>query len=671
MTSDLTEAEIRADVFDPKRVAWVMDEADLQRMLAQFGLSWAVVLDLETTGLDEHATTGGLSNGGVAARVSMASFTLPHSDDDDDPVTWLIPLSHPESPWSGRWRNTLGRIARELSSARSRIIGQNIKFDVRWIYATTGVDLTSQMFWDTRVGSSLLDENNSTSLKDVVPRVFGVRRWDDFDLKTPGASERVPLFDLGMYAARDTYWTWRLAQHQQYRMFLDGGMPEYEDEIEDARLGQVASLVSMPALRMLGAMEQRGLVLDQEWVQERVEEFHTAYQGLFEELATLYPPEDSSEASTPRKPSFAPTSKWFMEWADRAVDAGDLEVTALTPQGNPQWNKAVLSRQSREGSEVAGKLLELRDRSKKLEFLRSWQAKVTPEGRIHTNYNLGSVVTGRLSSKSPNMQQVTRALRPAFIPSPGHYIADLDYSQIELRVAAFISECEPMLAAFKRGDDLHTLFAQRLSKVATLAEVTPEARQKAKSANFGLLYQMSPFGFWKYAEDVYGVLMSEEEAAEVHAAFFQMWDGISQWHFRTIRRAHATGKSVSPIGRVRRLERIHSSSPEWVEYSERAAVNSPVQGFASDLMQIAASSIEGTLPGSSAVPGARLVGTVHDSILVEVPIDRWEEVTRACMDRMIGAPETVERLGCLFDVPLAVEAQVGTRWGLSDVGTLN
>lgn len=655
------------DTFDATRqVTWVMNDGDLHHLLAAIESSVEVVMDHETTGLDEHATTGGRTNGGVAARIVLTSLTLPQPDDAGEPTTWVVPLSHPESPWRGEWRAVLRHIARTIVEADRPLINQNVKFDARWTFALTGVDLTGQIVWDTEVGSHLLDELASRKLKDRAPQVFGIERWDEgMEFNRPGEAEEKPLFDLGLYAARDTYWTWRLAKWQRERMFLDGdpGEPESSEEVEDARLGRLAVWAAMPTAATLTAIEQRGLRLDTAWVRQQIAEHEAERAELFAELSTRYP------ALDPERASFAPTAIWFRDWAAAAVEAGDLTVAALTPKGKPQWSRHVLGRQARNGSEVAEKLLALRGHIKKLEFLRAWLGYVTPEGRIHSTYNVGSVVTGRLSSSDPNMQQVTKVLRPAFLPSEGRYIADLDYSQIELRVAAFIADSLPMRLAFEERRDLHTLLASRITGKHA-EQVTPDERQKGKSANFGLLYMMGPYGFREYAEDVYGVVMTIDEAVEVHRAFFEMWDGIAQWHAATVKRLHATGQSVSPLGRVRRLPGVWDANEKMVGFAERASVNSPVQGMASDMMQVAAASIEGLLPGSTAVAGARLVGTVHDSILVEVPIDRWEDVTRECMDRMISIHPALERMGCRFDVPLSVEASVGTRWGLNDVGSL-
>lgn len=676
-----------ADTFDPATVAWVFDGAALRALLGAIEDAEEVHIDLETTGLNEHET--GRPWWPVRAQVVLVSLTLPVADStvENPPTTWVVPLAHPDSPWLGRWRKIFRLIALTIARLARPVVNQNVKFDARWIFKhAAGVDLSGLIVWCTQSGAHLLDETTSTKLKVRVPRVFGIERWDDFDLSTPGAALRVPLFDLGMYAARDTYWTWVWAEFQRRVMFLHPDTREQEpqspDEVEGARLGKLATWCAMPMVATMTAVEQRGMRLDVGWTREQLREHEDAVQELTSQLASRAPAELADTT-----PSFAPTAKWFIAWAEEMVEAGHLRVTAYTDGGRPQWSKQVLGRQAREGSEVAAALLELRGHDKKAQYLRSWLKCVSPEGFIHTTYNVARVITGRLSSEDPNVQQITKVLKPAFVPwRPGWVIIDLDYSQIEMRVAAFISRCRPMLDAFNRGDDLHKLLAlkilqlgedmaarkeRRPARMLTLEDVTPAARQAGKSANFGLLYTMGPAGFQRYAADVYGIYFTIEEAQLIHHAFYVMWDGIADWHARFIARAHATGQVVSPIGRVRRLPDIHDGNPERMAYAERQAVNAPVQGFGSDLMQIAAASIEGTLPGSTPVQHARLIGTVHDDIIVEAPESCWEQVARECMDRMLGVGTVLRKMGCELDVPLAVEGAVGTRWGLSDVGKVS
>lgn len=656
------------DTFEVDRIAWVYEDDDLDTLLYEIEQAPVVVYDLETTGLDEHAVTDGRTNGGVSARVVMASFTLPRYDEHGrvkgEPSTYLLPLSHPDSMWSGQWRTVLNRLAESMKGRR--LVGHNVKFDNRWMYALTGTNLAPSTWWDTMISSHLLDENSPARLKVRAPRTFGIDAWDDVELKSPGAADREPLIKLGIYAARDTYWTWKL--YEKHSRAMIPANPEElfdEDEIEVARLGDLMQWCAVPTTTTLTTIEQRGMRLDVDWVHEEIERMEALRASSRSELVHRYVGMD------PDKASFAATSIWFQEWASKAVENGDLKVAALTPTGKPQWSKKVLTRQARSGSEVASLLLDHRNAVKRLEFLRSWLDQLSRSGRIHTTYNQGSVVTGRLSSSGPNMQQVTKALRPAFVPSEGHVLADLDYSQIELRVAAFISRSDPMMSAYQNGEDLHTIMASRISG-KPLEKVTPQERQQGKAANFGLLYGMGAYGFKEYAETAYGVHLTDQEAAVIHQTFFETWDGIRQWHTRQINTAQSRGQVISPIGRVRRLPDVWSDNDKLATHAERNSINSPVQGFASDIMQIAAALIEGVVPGFGAgIPEARLVGTVHDSIIVEVPARDWRHVTSQCkgvMETLV--PKVLAKLGCDFDVPLQADATVGTRWSLSDVGEL-
>lgn len=656
------------DTFDPALVVWVMDVDKLPDLIEAIRRCSEVVIDLETTGLNEHAD-GRKPDWPVRATVVLASLTLPDEQHpEEEPVTFVVPLRHPRAPLYGRWRVVLTRIVAAIRDSGKPVTNQNLKFDLRWLFAHTGIDLSGQFAWDTQISSHLLDETASTKLKERAPATFGVRRWDDHDLSTPGAAQQVPLYELGLYAARDTYWTWKLAKRHRTLMGVGAegeGLDEPEDaeEVELRRLGQLAVWCAMPTSATLTAMEQRGIRLDEQWVRRELGELDAQVEEIWPKLAERYPGMSLDDAS------FAPTSLWFMSWAEKAVEAGELRIMAYTKGQKPQWSKRVLRRNARTGSPVAQLLLDYRQAAKRAEFLHGWLEVLGVDGRIHATYNAGKVITGRLSAANPNMQQVTGALKPAFVPSEGHLIAELDYSQIELRVAAHIARCVPMIEAYQRGDDLHTLMAARITGKDP-AEVTKEERQQAKAGNFGFLYGSSPEGFRDYAEDVYGVILTADEAVMIHRAFFQQWGGMSSWHEKAIRTARQTGQVVSPLGRVRRLPDIRSDNGYLAGHAERQAINSPVQSFASDLMQMAAASIEGYLPGYDRIEEARLVGTVHDSIVIEVPEDDWQRTTARCMRRMMSIDRPLERMGCQLSVPLAVEAKVSTRWGLGDIGVI-
>ena len=661
-------------------ITWVWGKEDLKDLVKAIHASQKVVMDLETTGLDEYAEAGGDTNGGYPARIVLASLTLPNAErdaagaynwrtfDGEQPMTYLVPLSHPASPLLGAWRKVMAIIGREINRSGKPFVNANIKFDARWVFAQAGVDLSDRIEWDTTVSSQLVDTEARTRLKIRAARDFGIEEWDDFDLSTPGAAERVDLIQLGEYAARDTYYTWKIEEEHRDQMFLTGDEEPFDsDDIQMARLGKVATYVAMPTVKTLTKVEQRGFLLDVDWVHAKIEEMDGLRLKACEDILGLY---GTAPAPAPAKDGVttAATSKWFQGFVAQAIEAGDLRVTARTDSGNAQWNKAVLIAQQRQGSLAADALLRHRDATKTLEFLRSWLELRDPDNVIHATYNVGFVKTGRLSSSNPNVQQISARLKPAFIPRPGHVLLDLDYSQVELRVAAFISRSQPMIEAFQRGDDLHRLLAAKIAGKDP-EDVTSLERKRAKAGNFGLLYGMSPGGFQSYAATAYDVSLTLAEAQAVHSAFFEMWDGMRQWHERSKRRAYERGYVTSPIGRTQWLSDLYSKSSFKASHAERNALNSPVQGFGSDLMQMAAASIMGTLPGYPLprVEGAHVVATVHDEICIEVPEDRWQEILVECKRRMEDVNTFLRPLDCQMDVPIVAGPSAGTRWGVHDL----
>lgn len=661
-------------------ITWVWGKEDLKALVRAIHASQKIVMDLETTGLDEYAEAGGDTNGGYPARIVLASLTLPNAEraaagaynwrtfDGEQPMTYLVPLSHPASPLLGAWRKVMAIIGREINRSGRPFVNANIKFDARWVFAQAGVDLSDRIEWDTTVSSQLVDTEARTRLKIRAARDFGIEEWDDFDLGTPGAAERVDLIQLGEYAARDTYYTWKIEEEHRDQMFLTGDEEPFDsDDIQMARLGKVATYVAMPTVKTLTKVEQRGFLLDVDWVHAKIEEMDDLRLTACEDILGLY---GTAPAPAPAKDGVttAATSKWFQGFVAQAIEAGDLRVTARTDSGNAQWNKAVLIAQQRQGSPAADALLRHRDATKTLEFLRSWLELRDPNNVIHATYNVGFVRTGRLSCASPNLQQCAGSLKPAFIPRPGHVLLDLDYSQVELRVAAFISRSQPMIEAFQRGDDLHRLLAAKIARKAP-EDVTSLERKRAKAGNFGLLYGMSPGGFQSYAATAYDVSLTLAEAQAVHSAFFEMWDGMRQWHERAKRRAYERGYVTSPIGRTQWLSDLYSKSSFKSSHAERNALNSPVQGFGSDLMQMAAASIMGTLPGYPLprVEGAHVVATVHDEICIEVPEDRWQEILIECKRRMEDVNTFLRPLDCQMDVPIVAGPSAGTRWGVHDL----
>lgn len=272
-------------------------------------------------------------------------------------------------------------------------------------------------------------------------------------------------------------------------------------------------------------------------------------------------------------------------------------------------------------------------------------------GRIHATYEQIGARTGRMSCSDPNVQQVPRhkEIRSCFQAEPGHTLVTADYSQIELRVAAALSQDSRMLQAYRANEDLHRLTASLITQTP-LHRVDSAARQAAKAVNFGLLYAMGARGLAKYAESQYGVSLSLEEAQAFRSRYFEAYTGLRRWHEWAKRQlAQAEHKPVEVRSIAGRRYRFTAES------GLAAFLNAPVQGSAADIMKGAMVRVHHAL---AAVPGARIIGVVHDELLVEAPLEASDQVTAIVRDQM-------ERAASEFfsSVPFVADARAVSSWG--------
>jgi DNA polymerase-1 len=308
-------------------------------------------------------------------------------------------------------------------------------------------------------------------------------------------------------------------------------------------------------------------------------------------------------------------------------------------------------------------------------FFRPWSEQLDDESRIHTVFKPWGTVTGRMSSgkedaekvtasarsRGVNLQQVPRnkLARGVFGAPPGSVFVEFDYSQVELRVAAFIAQERTMLHLYQTGQDIHMTMAMRMTgKPKHL--VTGEERKKAKAVNFGFLYGMGPRKFIATAWSNYGVVVSEDEAVAFRKAFFDEFPGLKPWHSKQRRLAYKFGRVETPMGRIRHLPDIYSPDEGVRSEAERQAINSPVQGFASDMACLALvhTSRRFRRMGLRAYP----IGAVHDAVNYEIHIDDAAIALPIIKHTMENLP--LEKLfGINLTVPIVADAKVGTHWG--------
>jgi len=298
------------------------------------------------------------------------------------------------------------------------------------------------------------------------------------------------------------------------------------------------------------------------------------------------------------------------------------------------------------------KVLEYRELSK----LKSTYADVLPRlihpvsRRLHTRFSQTGTATGRLSSSNPNLQNIPvrselgREIRAAFVAGPGNALLSADYSQIELRILAHLSEDPVLTEAFRRGEDIHSRTAQEVFGVAPFAQ-TYEHRRVAKVINFGVIYGLSAFGLAQQLG------IDQKEAAKFIAAYFERYSGVKEYLDRQIEETRRTGITKTLFGRVRQIPEINSPQPPLRSFAERTAMNTPMQGTAADLIKLAMIELDRRLAVDFE---SRMILQVHDELLFEGPEKEIKSLTKVVKEVMEGVYE--------LRVPLLVDTKVGPNW---------
>jgi DNA polymerase I-like protein with 3'-5' exonuclease and polymerase domains len=335
-----------------------------------------------------------------------------------------------------------------------------------------------------------------------------------------------------------------------------------------------------------------------------------------------------------------------------------------------------------EGS-VIHTLLERTRWVKMLQFVSAYEELADENDRIHTTFKQAGTRTGRTSSgradeekitasrdrgRGINLQQVPREalIRGIFGAPVGYDFVEADFSQVELRIAAFLSRDRTMLNLYQTRQDIHRATAAWVLGIPA-SQIDKEARKKAKAVNFGFVYGMGWRKFIATAFEKYGLHFSEHEAQGVRKQFFAQFSGLMPWHARQRRLAHEYARVQSPIGRIRHLPDIRSADPGVVAEAERQAINSPVQSFGSDMMLLSLILIDEEFKRKGI--DAHILGSVHDSGLFEV---RKKDTAKALpiIKRTMENLPLQKKFGVHLDVPIVADLKIGGHWAGDDVREL-
>ncbi|EEY13195.1 DNA polymerase I [Mannheimia haemolytica] len=522
----------------------------------------------------------------------------------------------------------LSKLKPILLNPEIKKIGQNIKYDLT-IFANYGIELQGVAF-DTMIESYTQNSTGRHNMDDLAARYLGHKTIPFEELAGKGKNQltfdKIEIAKAAEYAAEDADVTMKLHQVLWEKLQQEPELVKLFDEIE------------MPLVGVLSRIERNGVLIDPKKLLTQSAEI----EKRLEEVETLV------HAEAGQTFNLASTK----QLQEILFEKLGLPVLKKTPKGAPSTNEEVLDELAQQGHLVPKLLMEHRGLSK----LKSTYTDKLPQlinkktGRVHTSYNQAVTATGRLSSSDPNLQNIPirneegRRIRQAFVAREGYKIVAADYSQIELRIMAHLSNDEGMINAFAEGKDIHRATAAEIFGVE-LGEVTSEQRRSAKAINFGLIYGMSSFGL----SNQLGI--GRAEAQKYMDLYFQRYPAVQQFMTDIREVAVEKGYVETLFGRRLYLPDIKSGNAILRKAAERVAINAPMQGTAADIIKVAMIGIDNAIRDNDEI---KMIMQVHDELVFEVKadkIDHYSQLIKTEMEKAIS-----------LKVPLIAEVGVGENW---------
>ncbi len=570
--------------------------------------------DTETTSLDY-----------MQAEIVGVSFAVPGGE------AAYLPVAHayPGAPKQLDRDAVLAALKPLLENPDRPKVGQNLKYDAS-VLARYDIELRGIAF-DTMLESYVLDSTATRHDMDSLALKYLGRSTTHFeDVAGKGAKQitfdQVGLEEAAHYAAEDAEVTLALHEALWPKLSAEKSLQRVFDEIE------------LPLVPVLSRMERCGALLDEHRLWEQSGELGHRLQALEEEAHNV-----AGQVFNLGSPK---------QLGEVLFEKLELPVIKKTPKGAPSTAEEVLQELAADYP-LPRLILEHRSLAKlKGTYTDKLPGMINPRtGRIHTSYHQAVTATGRLSSSDPNLQNIPirtdegRRIRQAFIAPEGYQVVAADYSQIELRIMAHLSEDPGLLAAFRENLDVHSATASEVFDV-DLDSVTSDQRRKAKAINFGLIYGMSAFGLARQLH------LDRGEAQRYIDVYFERYPGVREYMDRTRALAHEQGYVETLFGRRLYLPEINVRNKMRQQAAERTAINAPMQGTAADIIKKAMLSVDDWLDRDSV--DARMIMQVHDELVLEVAENDLGPVCDRLCELMSGAADLA--------VPLLVEAGHGANW---------
>ena len=612
LAQDNSDEALPAIQIDRSRYETLLTAADLNRWVEKLNQAKLFALDTETDNLDY-----------MAANLVGISFALENGE-----AAYLpLQLDYLGAPKTLEKTTALTLLKPILENPAIQKVGQNFKYDLT-IFARNGIDVQGVAF-DTMLESYVLNSTGRHNMDDLAKRYLGHQTISFEEIAGKGKNQltfnQIPLEQAAEYAAEDADVTMKLQQVLWKKLSKEPTLEKLFKEME------------LPLLGVLSRMERRGVLIDSDALFLQSNEIANRLSEL-EEQAYVLAGQPFNLAST-------------KQLQEILFDKLGLPVIQKTPKGAPSTNEEVLEELAF-SHELPKVLVEHRGLSKlKSTYTDKLPQMVNPQtGRVHTSYHQAVTATGRLSSSDPNLQNIPirneegRRIRQAFIAREGFTVVAADYSQIELRIMAHLSQDQGLINAFTQGKDIHRSTAAEIFGVA-LNEVTSEQRRNAKAINFGLIYGMSAFGLSRQLG------IGRADAQSYMDLYFKRYPGVQTFMHNIREKAKAQGYVETLFGRRLYLPDINSSNGMRRKAAERVAINAPMQGTAADIIKRAMIKLDQTLQND---PDIAMIMQVHDELVFEVRSEKVAFYSELIKTQMESAADLV--------VPLIVDVGQGNNW---------
>ncbi|WP_163830841.1 DNA polymerase I [Spartinivicinus ruber] len=592
----------------------IFTQQQLDDWLAQLKQAKLFAFDTETTSLDY-----------MKAEIVGVSFAV------EPGKAAYVPLAHSyeDVPEQLDRDNVLAQLKALLESPKQKKVGQNLKYD-QSVLARYDIELKGIAF-DTMLESYVLDSTATRhDMDSLALKYLGHKTIHYEDIAGKGAKQvtfdKVAIEQAAEYAAEDADITLKLHQALEPKLADHPSLMKVFKEIE------------LPLISVLSKIERNGALINPSLLKKQSGELAKRIDELEQEAFNLAGEEFNLGSAK--------------QLGEILFNKLDLPVVKKTPKGQPSTAEPVLQELALDYP-LPKLILEYRSLSKlKSTYTDKLPEMINPETeRVHTSYHQAVTATGRLSSSDPNLQNIPirtkegRRIRQAFIASPGYKLIAADYSQIELRIMAHLSNDEGLLNAFSEGQDVHRATAAEVFGVS-IDEVTDNQRRHAKAINFGLIYGMSAFGLAKQ------IGVSRKSAQEYIDLYFERYPGVLSYMDNIRQSAADKGYVETLFGRRLHLPEIRSRNQMRKKAAERTAINAPMQGTAADIIKQAMISVDQWLTESQL--DAQMIMQVHDELVLEVAESQVDKVVTGLKLRMVAAAD--------LSVPLIVDAGIGDNW---------